>query len=363
MKVRWLSILVIMLAMVGMMALLAATAKADGGPHSQRTSLTNVSNCAECHRAHDAAATKLVVDATVYDLCTTCHGPTGETAENIVDGWYSRSITQTGPLKGGGFSNATMNVSWVVTAPVQAGTNSQHDVVGFGSYTDGTVWGFGAINATADPGMANFALNCSTCHDPHGGSGVGTIVKNGVTIRQPTYRILRSDLGSKLGVVLTPVTVPDTSKHQYYISSTVSDTVPYRYYGQKYTTGDETTATDNNLASTISDWCALCHTRVHADLGDDPANTSSGDAIYDFRHPTDGSNVSFNFNPSGAPVNKPSGGAPSCFTCHVSHGSTASFVDRNGNAIVEPYPGGTGQLDSTLLRMNGRGVCEACHNK
>ena len=360
MKVRLLTFSAISLALLGMMAMLAATASADGGPHSQRTSLTNVSNCADCHRAHDAAATNLVADSSIYALCTTCHGPGGETAEDVVDGWYNNNSGTTGPLKGGGFSNATMNVTYAITAPVQAGTNSQHDVVGFGTYTNGTVWGFGAINASADPGMASFALQCSTCHDPHGGSGV-----DGTGKRVKTYRILRGDIGAKLGLVPGSVayTVPDTSGHKYTITSLITDTVPFKYYGQTYSSVNDTTGSDNNLAPLLSSWCATCHTRIHATSGPNPETNSSGDAIYNFRHRTDGSSVDFNFDPTKAPVNNPPGGAPSCVTCHVSHGSSATFVDRNGVPIVETYPGGTGQLDSTLLRINGRGVCEACHNK
>jgi len=60
-----------------------------------------------------------------------------------------------------------------------------------------------------------------------------------------------------------------------------------------------------------------------------------------------------------------SSGAPRCITCHLSHGSPA---------VMDPsYIGGqtspginlanTPNLDSTLLRIDNRGVCMACHNQ
>ena len=59
-----------------------------------------------------------------------------------------------------------------------------------------------------------------------------------------------------------------------------------------------------------------------------------------------------------------SSGAPRCITCHVSHGSPALM-----SALItgQTSPGinvlNTPNLDSTLLRIDNRGVCMACHNK
>ena len=59
-----------------------------------------------------------------------------------------------------------------------------------------------------------------------------------------------------------------------------------------------------------------------------------------------------------------SSGAPRCITCHLSHGSPALesslITDQTSPGI---NVSGTPHLDSTLLRIDQRGVCQACHNK
>lgn len=57
-------------------------------------------------------------------------------------------------------------------------------------------------------------------------------------------------------------------------------------------------------------------------------------------------------------------GAPRCIACHVSHGSpaamAATITDQTSPGINQ---GGTPHLDSTLLRLDQRGVCVNCHAK
>lgn len=368
MKVRLLVLFAILIAAISVTALTATTVSADGGPHRQRTSLANLTSCGECHRAHTAESANIVAADSVYDLCVSCHGGS-HTNENVLNGVYNLANSNwatVAPLKGGGFVNVTMNRNFTDTVPSQTAVTSAHQVVGMTGYTGGTIWGSGA---SGNPGLANFQLQCSTCHDPHGGSGQG-LQANGT--RNPTYRILRSDLAAKTGISTAPVTLTDSTTKRYYITNVLTATAtssvkPGLYYGQKYPKGgNENTAADNNLMTDISTWCAACHTRIHATAGLDPESNPSGDAIYDFRHRTDGNNVSFNFNPQSAPVNDP-GASPGCFTCHVSHGSNASLMDTRGGTLQVPVPGGdeaTGPyLDSTLLRLDGRATCEACHNK
>lgn len=61
---------------------------------------------------------------------------------------------------------------------------------------------------------------------------------------------------------------------------------------------------------------------------------------------------------------KLSGGAPRCIACHLSHGSPALMssliTDQTSPGINQ---GGTPHLDSTLLRLDQRGVCVNCHAK
>jgi predicted CXXCH cytochrome family protein len=353
MKVRLFVLLAIALAVLGAMAFTAGSVNADAGPHHKQSSVT-ASSCADCHRAHTGSGSNILAYSSAYALCTTCHGPT-DTIQDVVDGVFNFPGGTTQPLRGGGFAHVTMNNTYSGSAVGQSNSTSEHAVLGMPGYVSNvitdTVWGFGALG-TANAGIANFTLQCSTCHDPHGGSGSGGVA---------TYRILRSDLSQKLGFSVSPVTVADTVSHTY----TISDLTTDHYYGQTYSSTNDQTGVDNNLVLSISDWCAVCHTRVHASSGLAPETNSSGDTIFNFRHRTDGNNVAYNFNPLGAPVDNP-GAAPSCFTCHVSHGSNASNASFGG-PIEVPFPGtaeGGGQyLDSSLLRLDKRGVCEACHNK
>jgi predicted CXXCH cytochrome family protein len=61
---------------------------------------------------------------------------------------------------------------------------------------------------------------------------------------------------------------------------------------------------------------------------------------------------------------KISSGGPRCIACHLSHGSPALMssliTDQTSPGINQPD---TPHLDSTLLRIDQRGVCQACHAK
>jgi hypothetical protein len=59
-----------------------------------------------------------------------------------------------------------------------------------------------------------------------------------------------------------------------------------------------------------------------------------------------------------------SSGGPRCIACHLTHGSPALMssliTDQTSPGINQ---GGTPHLDSTLLRIDQRGVCQNCHAK
>jgi hypothetical protein len=67
--------------------------------------------------------------------------------------------------------------------------------------------------------------------------------------------------------------------------------------------------------------------------------TSSGDAIYNYRHTTSRNRA--------------------CTTCHVAHGSNSTMT---GEAATVPYPDGTSAVSSRLLKVDSRGTCQLCHD-
>lgn len=309
---------------------------ADNGPHGGYTATTDA--CAGCHRAHTAIGPSLLKSATAYGLCMTCHGVTsGGAGTDVADGlWVTAGPSLNSPLKGGGFTNAKMNTS-LGAGPATAAVTSKHAVNGMGGYAAGTIWGIGSNGSGAGTSLM---LECHTCHNPHGKSGA---------TNEATYRILRATPKNVTGLSGAALTVPDVTAKVY----TVSDATG-KYYGQNYPAASDTDA-DNGKIATLSSWCARCHTRIHAASGSPgPEVTASGDAIYAYRHRTDGSNVG----------NSVAGGAPACLTCHTVHGSLAAMGTYSASV---PRPGtaeGGGQyLDSSLLRIDNRGVCQACHNK
>lgn len=304
---------------LALLLLPTSLARADNGPHGSYTALTDA--CAGCHRAHTAAAARLLIDS-VPNLCYSCHGSIGTGADtNVVDGIYlerdpidenpDEGVTARG-LKGGGFTNATMDTNYDGTsAPAAVTSNHLSD----GSM--GIAWGNGAIGS--GPG-ATIQLSCISCHDPHGKAGTGGVA---------TYRLLRAiPTGSGAG---GGVNVTDQNTKYYVVSDPDN-----QYYGENYAT----------RTASLSNWCAQCHTRYSAGTGS--GSTNSGDPIFTYRHMTTAAGSS----------------GPACLNCHVAHGSAAMMGTYSG-AVA--WPDGAilpnGNQRSSLLRVDNRGVCELCHMK
>jgi predicted CXXCH cytochrome family protein len=289
---------------------------ADNGPHGGFNSPTTDS-CAGCHRAHTAKSSKLLMVST-SNLCQTCHGAAGTGADTDVwDGVYlSRDAVSENPaegvanrgLLGGGLVNAVMDTG-LTGATASAASTSAHTFNG----TASILWGNGAVGSGSG---SSAALDCGSCHNPHGNSGPGGT---------PTYRILRPvPLGSNASA---GVTLADPTAKVYTISDTTG-----KYFGQNY----------GSLETPMSQWCAQCHTRYLAGSGS--ASTSSGDAIFTYRHQANGS------------------GGVNCIDCHVAHGTSAK-MGVNSGAVA--WPDGTtaptGNNRSSLLRIDNRGICIQCH--
>ncbi len=334
-------------------------ASADGGPHGGYTPTTDA--CAGCHRAHTAAAPRLLITP-VEDLCLSCHGTTATGADtNVEDGIFvqrdpdtadtSEGVVDRG-LRGGGFLNTQMDTN-LGDAGSGGAVTSAHTADGDPL---GVVWGNGAIGS--GPGLVDFALECTGCHDPHG---------NG------NYRILRP-IPNGSGAA-TAVNVPDeTAATKNY---TIADAAGV-YFGEGYDLTAASTVPMTDAYVGLSDWCAQCHTRYLA--GTESATTDSGDAIFAYRHMTadtfggGGDCTKCHGDPFTNPPPITYDGAywnhdVECMTCHVAHGTSASMAaNPTGYAEGEnlPMPDGStvsGSARSALLRTDGRGVCQACHNK
>jgi hypothetical protein len=255
---------------------------------------------------------------TTSSLCESCHGVTGTGADtNVWDGVYlSRDAVTENPvegvvnrgLRGGGFVNARMNTSFANSAASLPATSSH-------TFNDspGMMWGNGAIGSGAGTSVA---LGCGNCHNPHGSAG-----PNGAA----TFRILRQiPLGSGAA---TGVNIADVTAKTYTVASTTGN-----YWAESYATQE----------IPLTQWCILCHTRYLATTGAE--TTASGDAIFKYRHRSDGSD------------------GVTCMDCHVAHGSSA-LMGTNSGAVAWPDNSTTpsGNARSSLLRLDNRGVCVQCH--
>ena len=338
-----------------LLLLLPAAANADNGPHGAYTKTSD--KCAACHRAHTASGSYLLKQSTETALCLSCHGTSGQGAlTNVEDGIQNSNGLA---LLGGGFTNAVMNTAATDTwTPSSLPVTSAHTLD-----TTTTVWGNGPISASSDPGLTDYVLECTNCHDPHGMAGSGI-----TTATMPTYRVLRTfPTGVSYPESGTGTMVPDPAVKTYVLQGDNADSG--EYWAQHYNT-----ATNNIMRwEYLDNWCSQCHTR-HASLATG-ATTSSGDAIFKYRHGTNpsatdtyarrcqrchGPDGFVGDATTGDPADRanPGSGAVSCLACHVAHGSSAQMT---GFATTVPYPDGSGNEDSSLLRLDSRGVCASCH--
>jgi predicted CXXCH cytochrome family protein len=152
----------------------AGVAMADNGPHGSFTATTDA--CASCHRVHTAqVGSNSLLKVNPEELCLSCHDGTGA-GTNVENGVYSVAHsngasegTDGASLFGGGFTNAVMATAWSGKVTFDAAYNaaSKATTSTHSLGTTGTVWGSGAVN-TAN---GSLALECTSCHDPHGTAG------------------------------------------------------------------------------------------------------------------------------------------------------------------------------------------------
>ena len=295
----------------------AGMAFADNGPHGGYTPTTDA--CAGCHRAHTAQGPYLLVELSTYDLCMTCHGSSATGAvTNVYDGVLEATAGSNigTPLNGGGFVNYQT-----------VATTSAHDVLN--TITD--AWGNGVDRGMQAAMADGEALDCASCHDPHGSTN---------------YRILKLTVN---GQAVTVTQVDEGSQ----------------VYDSEMWPAD------------ISNICAACHGAYHEtapDVGSDSTGWMYGGG---YTHRVD---MAYNAGPYAGhpnPETTPLGGYTlplaasgggdlvACSTCHLSHGSSAAMAGYadGGPTGTGTLPGNTTAADSALLRLENRTVCEVCHRK
>lgn len=127
----------------------------------------------------------------------------------------------------------------------------------------------------------------------------------------------------------------------------------------------------------LSQWCSQCHTRYDAPRtgypAPSPGSTDSGDSIFKYRHM-----VRYDYELKCSTCHPSSNGtmaAPdpfnvgaavamevTCQSCHVAHGSSAQMGAYSGSvAWPDAATAPNGNHRSSLLRLDNRGVCVACH--
>ncbi|MGD8472717.1 MAG: cytochrome c3 family protein [Anaerolineae bacterium] len=303
----------------------AGLAQGYGGPHGGGYDATTDA-CAGCHRAHTATDSGLLMESS-YALCMSCHGSTATGANtNVEDGYYLSSRDDVyddgaantpdyAALLGGGFVNYQGVSVTSIHSP-------------YGSET--AAWG----NGVARGSLADLvdALNCASCHDPHG---------------SPNYRIINEEIN---GVSVYVAQVDEGAAKDY-------DTEQW--------------------GAGTSSLCAACHGAYHVtrpNSGSDNDNDGTGNLDYGgdistFAHRVDMSYMyRSNDNPETVGLDgytlplaqSGSGDRVVCMTCHLPHGASTTMA---GTADGAGLPGETSAGDSALLRIDNRGVCQVCHQK
>ena len=304
----------------------ALAAPLDYNVHGGYTSDT--SSCGQCHATHAAAGQNLIqsleagTQNDVYRTCVYCHKSGGQSRYDVVNGAILAANGSTYAANGGGFAQV---VSTEGATPAFASVDSKHDVDAAASTL---VWAPGYDTA------ATMELTCSSCHDPHATGNNETNTTTGVSGRALRTTILSASLNPQETITAATLKADETVL---------------------YTSG-------------WNNFCGACHKDFNQQ-GAGSGDANSGDYSSKKRHrvemdPTGYAGVN-TANLTSAALSQPSSMLPlqgttkevTCLTCHYAHGSSAT------NTVTFNRTNGSTSVSSTLLRLNNRGVCQACHNK
>jgi len=272
--------------------------------------------CAKCHVVHAAPGPKLMRAVTQTELCYLCHGAGAPASPyDVQQGltWNpAASAWQTSTA--GGYSHTGGALS-----------TSIHDIEGYGANQTAFDPGLAGFTGTIPGGSSSLTgrgLQCSFCHQPHGGTGNARLLRN---------NFFNGEAGKQVRM---------TTGSNMVIS-----------YDQGFT-----------------EWCAACHGRFNAGSGAGHIGVDfNGTTIY--RHPmnvrvSDPAKVS-DRSFSGTPLQTGKRTSDTtddnlvvCVTCHRSHGTSAAATHSAATWKRDTGESGSG---SALLRMNNRGVCYNCH--
>lgn len=361
-----------------------------------------------------------------YLFCLACHDTASQGADtNVTGGVYEGTQfggeTTTALISGAfGSVNAAVNPDAEVDSHNVVVT-SKHLYNGrsWGAYGGG-LFGVSSSEMTSTddprgtavelPGTGNkIVMSCTTCHDPHGSSN---------------YRILKDTVngntvggydGTAVGIApfggrwsaQNPKPIPFViSNERNYPQGGFQLHIKYPRYDPDYTVANYAKAPAGDTSKGMTGWCVGCHTTYNdatrgSFTGGTPPYTNpdyvfSSDSPYNaegigtvavarHRHPMNvplsnyaGPSTMVTNTATGLPLDHPVseqlGGKQytasdwvECLTCHNAHGSTATMTGWSnlGDPAVEEVVGSRGVMpvDSNLLKMNNRAVCEACHNK
>ncbi|HEY5548494.1 MAG TPA: cytochrome c3 family protein [Coriobacteriia bacterium] len=424
MTVKKIATILALAAAVLAVVLVPSVALANMGPHGGY--IANSEACAGCHRAHTAPSSITWVDklqntksallltdsSEVYLFCLSCHDNTSQGADtNVLDGVYEGTTygTQQANLISGAFGREdTQPGLWATGAQGTKQVTSSHMMIGtsWGAYGGGA---FGLSATSALEATGNFptlqgtgqkiVMDCGTCHDPHGSSNYrilkdvvyGNVKVGGYTddaSANPTPFVISKEPGFPVGGFIlhkpvaefAPAYVPNYTKAQYAVTPSIANPL----------VGDP--------AKGMTGWCVGCHTTYSTKTSQYNAGDGYG-FVTRHRHPVNvpltnyqgprdlvisslpttialAHAITDEVVAKNAPVVDSGDDWVECLSCHNAHGAStemtgfANVADpandlraNSGNQVNKDKQGVPPTNDSALLKMDNRGVCEACHQK